>query len=67
MDHHIVAHINTHMARSRRIIGSLEEDQISRLCVRRGNLRTAAHQSIRGLPADIPAIAAVIDHPAHEA
>ena len=29
MDHHIVADVDTHMAGSRRIIGSLEEDQIA--------------------------------------
>ena len=67
VDHHVIAHIDSHMACTRRIVSPLEKDQVSRLCFRRGNLGTVSHQSVCSLPADIPAIAAVIDHPAHEA
>ena len=34
MNHHVISYINSNMARSRRIISSLEKDQISRLCIR---------------------------------
>lgn len=34
VDHHVIADIDSHMACSRCVIGSLEEDQISRLCLR---------------------------------
>ena len=40
VDHHVIADIDSHMACSRCIIGSLEEDQISRFCLRWRYLRT---------------------------
>ena len=53
VDHHVIAHIDPHMACPRRIVSPLEKDQVSRLCFRRGNLGTVSHQSVCSLPADI--------------
>lgn len=66
MDHHIIPYINSNMARSRRIIGSLEKDQISRLCIRRSYIRTIRPKPICSCSSHIPAISAIIDYPAYE-
>ena len=66
VDHHVVPHINPYMAGSRRIVSPLEEDQVSRFCFCRGNFGTVSHQSVCSLPADVPAVPAVIDHPAYK-
>ena len=66
MDHHIVSHIDTHMTRSWCIISSLEENQVTRLCLGWRYTGTISHQSICRLSSNIPAIAAVIDYPAHK-
>ena len=67
MDHHPVADINAHMGRSAGVVGSLEEDQVSGLCLTFRDNVTFSHQTIGRLPAYIPAIAAVVDDPADKA
>ena len=66
MDHHIISYINSNMARSRRIISSLEKDQISRLCIRWRYIGTIRPKPICRCSSYIPAISAVIDYPTYE-
>lgn len=60
MEHHIVAHIDTHMGRAGGVIGALEEHQIARSDIGGGHPRTELAQSLRAQPAEAPAHAAVI-------
>ena len=66
MDHHSVAHINAYMGCTCRIIGSLEEDQISRFCLIRRYIGTAGPQALGRQPSHIPTISAVIDNPGNK-
>lgn len=67
MDHHPVADINAHMGRSAGVVGFLEEDQVSGLCLTFRDNVAFSHQTIGRLSAYIPAIAAVVDDPADKA
>ena len=60
MKHHIIAHIDAHMGRARRVVGALEEHQIARSDVGGGHPRTELAQSLRTQPAEAPAHAAVV-------
>ena len=66
MDHHPVADINAHMGRSAGVVGFLEEDQVSGLCLALRDNVAFSHQTVGRLPAYIPAIAAVVDDPANK-
>ena len=64
VDHHIVAHIDCNMACARRVVRSLEEDDISRFrlaCRYDGKLLP---QSLCRRSSIVPSVAAVVDHPA---
>ena len=63
VDHHVVSHIDSHMAGSRRIVSTLKENQISRFCFGRRYICTAGTKPVCCLPSYIPAISAVIDYP----
>ena len=67
MNHHPVADINAHMGRSAGVVGFLEEDQVSGLCLTFRDNVAFSHQTIGRLSAYIPAIAAVVDDPADKA
>ena len=60
VEHHIVTHIDAHMGRARRVVGALEEHQITRSDIGGGHLRTELAQSLRAQPAEAPAHAAVV-------
>ena len=62
MDHHPVADINAHMGRSTGVVGFLEEDQVSGLCLALRDNVAFSHQTVGRLPAYIPAIAAMVDN-----
>ena len=49
------------------VVGFLEEDQVSGLCLTLRDNVAFSHQTIGRLPAHIPAIAAVVDNPADKA
>lgn len=67
MDHHSVAHIDTHMGSTACVIGALKEDQISGLCGAAGNDIADVHQTAGGQSADTPSVSAIIDDPTDEA
>ena len=67
MDHHPVAHIDGNVACTGCVVGSLEEDDISRFCLTPWNDGKLLSQAFRRGSTIIPAIAAVVDHPAHKA
>ena len=68
MQHHAVSNVDTDVTCSCSVsIRPLKEDQVPGLCLTAGNNSADVFQSIRGDPSDVPAVAAVIDHPAHEA
>ena len=67
MNHHSIADINADMRSSGRIVGSLEENQITRFRFRRRDNVTEIFESVSSLSADAPAIAAIIDDPTHKA
>ena len=60
MKHHIVADVNAHMGCARRVVGALEEHQITRSDIGGGHPRTDAQQPGRTQPAEAPAHAAVV-------
>src|SRR5699024_4882590 len=66
VNHHPIAHINSHMRSARCVVGSLEENQISWFRFGRWDNITEIFKPVRSLSADTPAIAAVIDNPADE-
>ena len=66
MDHHPVADINAHMGCATGVVGFLEEDQVSGLCLTLRDNVAFSHQTVGRLPAYIPAIAAVVDDPAYK-
>ena len=63
VEHFIVAHIDAHMRSPCRIIGALEENQITGLGVGCGHSGADASQSFCAKPPEIPADAAVVIHP----
>ena len=66
MDHHPVADINAHMGCATGVVGFLEEDQVSGLCLTLRDNVAFSHQTVGRLPAYIPVIAAVVDDPAYK-
>lgn len=66
VDHHPVPDIDPHMARARGVISPLEKYQVAGPCLGRGYRRAAPSQPFRRLPAHVPAVAAVVDDPAHK-
>ena len=58
---------NAHMGRSAGVVGFLEEDQVSGLCLTFRNNVAFSHQTIGRLSVYMPAIAAVVDDPADKA
>lgn len=63
VNHHPVADINAHMGCATGVVGFLEEDQVSGLCLTLRDNVAFSHQTVGRLPAYIPAIAAVVDDP----
>lgn len=55
-----VADINAHMGCATGVVGFLEEDQVSGLCLTLRDNVAFSHQTVGRLPAYIPAIAAVL-------
>ena len=66
VNHHPVADINAHMGCATGVVGFLEEDQVSGLCLTLRDNVAFSHQTVGRLPAYIPAIAAVVDDPAYK-
>ena len=66
MNHHVISYINSNMARSRRIISSLEKDQIARLCIRWRYIGTIRTKSVRCCSSHVPSISTIIDYPAYK-
>ena len=62
VNHHPVADINAHMGCSAGVVGFLEEDQVSGLCLTLRDNVAFSHQTVGRLPAYIPAIAAMVDN-----
>lgn len=60
VNHHPVADINAHMGCATGVVGFLEEDQVSGLCLTLRDNVAFSHQTVGRLPAYIPAIAAVL-------
>ena len=50
MDHHPVADVNAHMGRSAGVVGFLEEDQVSGLCLTLRDNVAFSHQTVGRLP-----------------
>ena len=67
MDHHPASDVNAHMRRPIGVIGALKEDDISRLCGAGRDDGELPAEGFRIQPAIVPAVAAVVDDPAHKA
>ena len=66
VDHHPASNVNAHMGCPIGVIGALKEDDVSGLC---GAGRDDGELSAKGFriqPAVVPAVAAVVDDPAHK-
>ena len=63
VDHHTASDVDTHMAHAVRVIGALEENQITGLGGGAGNRGTDVIQPCRSQPSHVPAHATVIDYP----
>ena len=63
VDHHAVADIDTDMAGSRCVVSSLEENQVTGLCLTGPDNGTVIHQTASRQAAHVPTISAVIDYP----
>ena len=64
MDHPVVTNVDAHMGNAGSVIGALEEHQISRLCIGRGNRGADVAQSLGAESADTPS--GMIDDPAYK-
>lgn len=63
MEHHVVSNVDSHMRRATCVIGPLKENQVTGLCLRRGDTGTNAPQTFRAKPSDVPTYTAMIDYP----
>ena len=64
MNHHSVAHIDSHMADARCVIGSLEENEVAGSGVGRGNRGADIAKPLCAQPPHVPA--GMIDDPAYK-
>ena len=67
VDHHSVSDVNAHVGRPIGVIGALKEDDVSRLCGAGRDDGELPAERFRIQPAVVPAVAAVVDDPAHKA
>ena len=67
VDHHTIADINAHMGCAVGVIGTLEEDNISRFCGAGRDDGELSAQCLCIQPAIVSAVSAVVNDPAHKA
>ena len=66
MDHHSIAYIDTYMGSTAGVIGSLEENQVTRFSRASGDNVANVHQTTCSQATNAPSITAVIDDPGYE-